>query len=153
MKRVLLLWGVLVFALVGCDDGGDDGAADAGSDAGAESGWASLDFDGRLGYMAQTVLPQMQQVFADYDPAYADSFGCATCHGSDLSAYAMPSDISTLSADELATFTFEGEGRQEIANAMAATVLPRMAELLGQEPFDPETNTGTFGCAGCHVVE
>lgn len=115
--------------------------------------WADLDFQGRQAFMATTVLPEMQALFSDFDEEYADDFNCGTCHGSDLETFAMPSDIPPLSAEELSTFTFAGEGRQETAGFMATQVVPQMAALLDQEPFDPATNTGTFGCGSCHGIE
>lgn len=115
--------------------------------------WAELDQQGRQMFMATEVMPAMKETFTEIDASYADNFTCVTCHGSDTETFAMPSDISVLSAEELGTFTFEGEGRQEIANAMASSVVPQMAALLGQEPYNPETNTGTFGCASCHMVQ
>ena len=150
MKRTVALWITLAVSAVGCDDSSDGGGDDAGTEAMA---WDELDQQGRQMFMAQQVLPAMQSVFAEIDERYATGLQCGTCHGSDLMAFAMPSDITPLSGAELATFTFDGEGRQEIANAMAAQVVPRMAELLGQEPFDPATNTGTFGCASCHQIQ
>lgn len=154
MKSALIFWAALMLTVVGCGDetGGDDGADAGMPDAAMGAGWDALDFDGRLAYMAQTVLPEMKPIFAGYDAQYEDSFGCATCHGSDLSTYAMPSDISPLSADELATFTFAGEGRQEIADYMLAEILPKMVELIDAEQFDPNTGMG-FGCAGCHPIQ
>ncbi len=39
-----------------------------------------------------------------------------------------------------------------IAQVMASEVIPAMAALLGQEPFNAETGEG-FGCGGCHIIE
>lgn len=164
----------LMVASVGCDDGGDSATPDASmSGAGGEGGaggaggaggeggaggaggaaWSDLDFQARQGFMAQTVMPAMQPLFAAYDARFADAFTCNTCHGSDLVEFAMPADIPALSGAELSTFTFEGEGRQAIANQMATEIVPKMAELLGEEPYDPATETGTFGCFSCHAIE
>ncbi|MFW6053864.1 MAG: hypothetical protein ACOC9J_03540 [Persicimonas sp.] len=39
----------------------------------------------------------------------------------------------------------------EMMEFMKTEVVPEMATMLGQEPYDPETQTG-FGCGGCHQM-
>ena len=115
MKHALILWSILAFAVVGCGDAGSDDDEPA-PDAGMEPAWADLDFDARQAYMAQTVTPEMKPIFAGYDEQSEDVFSCGTCHGSDFTTFAMPSDITPLSGEELGAFTFAGEGRQEATN-------------------------------------
>jgi hypothetical protein len=41
------------------------------------------------------------------------------------------------------------EKAPEVAKFMAEQVVPQMAKLLGEQPYNPETHQG-FGCFDCH---
>lgn len=169
-------WGILCLALalslggVACGDDDSDSEGGNGSaennsaennsaennsgDGGDKIVWGELDFEGKRAFMSEEVTPQMKEVFAAFNPSYGENFQCATCHGEDLAggAFTMPHTITPLNGEELAAFSYEGE-RLEVAMFMANEVVPKMATLLGQEPFNPATGEGTFGCGSCHAIE
>lgn len=106
--------------------------------------WQEMDFDQRLAYMSSDVLPDMQASFADHDPDRFETLTCGTCHGSgaDDGSFAMPSDT-------LVPIDFAAYPDGPDVSFMETQVVPEMAALLDQEPFDPNTFEG-FGCLGCH---
>ncbi|HJL19179.1 MAG TPA: hypothetical protein RMH99_26175 [Sandaracinaceae bacterium LLY-WYZ-13_1] len=119
--------------------------------------WAEMDQETRGAYMEQVVVPRMNELFAE---AGADnerlptSVECATCHGENARevGFAMPNDLYPLNPEEIPAM-FESDDPELAATAqfMAGPVEHTMAELLGMEPYDPETGEG-FGCTGCHAV-
>lgn len=114
----------------------------------APAAWsASLTKEQKAAFMKQTVMPRMSKVFQAADPARYASFTCKTCHGPD---FKDPDDFLpplTLKNDQLTAFA----EKPAVAKFMAEKVVPEMANILGQSPYDPKTHQG-FGCAGCHAI-
>lgn len=140
MRQLLTIVPMLALvALTSC--AGDDDSEETDVE---ELTWQEMDGDQRAAYMASDVLPAMQAAFAGYDAERYETITCATCHGAGAGdgTWSMPSD--DLFPIDFANFP-TGAG----ADFMSNEVVPKMAELLNVEPFDPGTGEG-FGCLGCH---
>lgn len=123
----------------------------------AEVAYADMNFEQRVVFMNDVVLPQMREVFVAFDPAY-EGMTCATCHGTGatLGTYAMPTnDLLRLPPTEEAFFErMENDADfAEWSLFMIDRVYPRMADLLEIPLFDPTTNPNGFSCHNCHKVE
>ena len=108
----------------------------------------------RSRYMAQSVLPAMRELLHAYDATHFADVTCATCHGANAREvhFRMPNTLPTLHAPgtEAARAAFTEHPR--MFAFMRERMTPAMAQLLGQEPFNPQTRSG-FGCYGCHPHE
>jgi hypothetical protein len=99
-------------------------------------------------FMKKHVVPEMSKVFQEFDAQKYGDFGCKTCHGPSFKP--KPADFLPelhMKGEKLA----EAESKPEIAKFMGEKVNPKMAEVLGKKPFDPQTQEG-FGCMGCHKL-
>ncbi|MFW6050456.1 MAG: hypothetical protein ACODAU_04735 [Myxococcota bacterium] len=154
---------LVIAAAAGCADEPEAAPAPEAS-AGAEqpappSGppapWSEMTFEQRKEHMKLAVLPAMEAQFYAFDAdTYAD-FGCPTCHGADPEAheFEMPSpDLPRLPSPESTEFEEMMAEPNAVVSFMQSGVVPTMADLLGTEPFDPDTGEG-FGCFGCHTME
>jgi hypothetical protein len=109
--------------------------------------WNSKTDDQQKAYMKLTVKPKMETLFTEFDAEKFSEVKCTTCHGdrAEEGNFEMPSpDLPKLEDWE----KLEAE-QPEMMTFMKEKVVPEMAAMLDQEPFDPETKTG-FGCGGCH---
>jgi hypothetical protein len=110
--------------------------------------------DQRMMFMKETVMPKMAEAFQKFDAKRYAEFSCATCHGKGAKdgSFAMPSpDLPKLPGTPEA-FKPIAEKHPEMVKFMGEVVTPTMADLLKEEPFNPETHKG-FGCAECHTIE
>ncbi len=98
--------------------------------------------------MKKVVVPRMGKVFEGHDAARYDDFGCKTCHGP---ASADPHAFLPKLATKDGKITAFAE-KPAVSKFMAESVVPAMAEAMGEPPYDPATGQG-FGCGGCHTVE
>lgn len=177
MTKTALL-ATLVLAVLGCEkqaettppttggevtdtptaDGGETDAG-GGDEAKTEPGapdvkWADKTFQQRKEWMGIEVLPQMKAMFKEYDEAQFKGFGCDTCHGDDGKdkKFAMPSDsIYPLPKEDTLKAAMDYD--EAVTKFMVEKVVPEMAKLVDEEPYNPETQTGTFGCFNCHPSE
>jgi hypothetical protein len=111
--------------------------------------WAEQTREQRLEYMGNVVYPKMKALFQGYDAeAFAD-FKCKHCHGDDMEQvdFKMPNGLVPFPKDDVWQAAVAQD--EDAAKFMAEQVVPAMAELLGQAPYDPETHQG-FGCLNCH---
>lgn len=170
MRRSWLVLGV-VLAVAGCGGGGasetseSSGSATASgsesteSSEGSESAtasasgpstpWDEMTQQQKGQYMREVVMPEMQRLFQEHDAERYADFSCATCHGENARevGFEMPNGLAPLTHERImATFGSEHPG----AVFMTRTVWPRMAELLGEPQFDPQTGHG-FACTNCHA--
>jgi hypothetical protein len=104
-------------------------------------------------YMNDVVMPAMTALFQAYDPERYANVTCATCHGEN--ARRVHFHMPTSSLAPLPAFGTEGWERMAAEHPrmmafMAERMVPAMAQLLGQSPFDPQTGRG-FGCMNCHT--
>lgn len=112
--------------------------------------WADMTPEQRGAYMRDTVVPTMAPLFQAVDAEEYAEFGCRNCHGENARDvhFAMPNGVHPLNpADIPAVF----QSDEPMAQLMTQSVWPRMAELLGEPPFDPETGEG-FSCMNCHAT-
>ena len=128
----------------------DTGDTTTGGETEAAVAWADMTPEQRGAYMRDTVVPAMAPLFQAVDAEEYAEFGCRDCHGENARdvQFQMPNGVHPLNpADIPAVF----QSDEPMAQLMTQSVWPRMAELLGQEPFDPETGTG-FSCMNCHAT-
>lgn len=109
----------------------------------------SWSHDEKGDFMKAKVLPEMKVAFAGHSEERWGGFNCKSCHGDPWQDHPK---------DALPKLTLEGgefdvpEDEKPIVAFMKSEVVPKMAALFGQEPYDPATGEG-FGCGGCHTVE
>lgn len=105
----------------------------------------------RLGYMKDTVVPTMKALWAEAGEE-TDDFGCKTCHGAGAQngSFKMPNEgLPKLDASD--GFADEKKEHPETVKFMMEKVVPQMAALVDEEPYNPETHQG-FGCFECHTM-
>lgn len=118
----------------------------------APSPWDEMSRDEKGRFMAEAVVPYMRELFREYDPEAYASFGCATCHGADMSAreFAMPSTgLLALHPSGSPEQRAVVEEQPRMTRFMFNHVVPAMRTMLGQPERDPSTGEG-FSCYSCH---
>lgn len=137
----------LVLLAAGC---GGSRSGDAQSPAsGAEVPFDDRSPSEQREYMQAVVLPAMTKIFkASPEPDHFPEVNCVTCHGPGAKSgdFDMPSPHLPRFASVEAAMKEE----PEMARYMAEVVVPEMAKLIHEEPFDPATGKG-FGCFDCHM--
>jgi hypothetical protein len=116
--------------------------------------WARLTAQEKGAYMHDTVLPAMTALLQAYDPAHFTEVTCATCHGANARAvhFHMPNGIAPLPAFGTPAAQERMARQHRTYEFMGTRMLPAMAQLLGQQPYNPQTHQG-FGCFNCHGHE
>lgn len=130
------------------DGGGEDPAAgEGGEDPAGELAWHDMNREQRMTFMGTTVMPAMKEAFKQQG---FDTFKCANCHGADFKEvdYKMPNDLTPLDPENPIQSGMDLD--EEVTKFMVSTVLPQMAEMLGEET-DVTTGKGEFGCLSCHL--
>jgi hypothetical protein len=149
------------FALISC--GGSQPAAtapatgatpapSAAAPTGSAPAWKDMNREQRIDYMKHAVLPKMKDDFVGADAKRYADMNCATCHGDGAKdgSFKMPNPkLPKLPADE-AGFKKLSETKPDIMKFMGGKVVPEMASLVGEQPFDMKTHQG-FGCFECHT--
>lgn len=124
--------------------------AATGGETAAQVAWADMTQEQKGQFMHDVVMPEMRAMFQEHDPEEFADFSCATCHGENARevGFEMPNGIAPLDPAHIpAAFT----SSEPIAVLMTQRVWPRMTELLGQQPYDPDTHQG-FSCLSCHAT-
>lgn len=150
-----------VFALMGCPTGSaptqpelapESVAAAKPTYPGPPKAWSAMAPRERGQYMKDVVLPTMKTLFQAHDPKNFADFGCENCHGLEpqLRHFQMPNPelYALYPTGHPAQQQLVGRKR-EMATFMFNTVVPAMQQLLGQEPYNPQTHAG-FSCFSCH---
>jgi len=114
--------------------------------------WEQKNRDQRMEWMGLEVLPAMEAAFQEFDAEGFAGFECQTCHGDNMQEvdFEMPNNLYSLPREN--AFQSAQEYDPAIAKFMAEVVVPKMAELLGTEPYNADSGKG-FGCFGCHPSE
>jgi hypothetical protein len=130
-------------------------AADAGAaleDAGPPSApalpvWKDLNQAERAEFMKNHVMPKMSALLKEFDPKEFAEVKCTTCHGPGAKEgkFKMPNPKLPKINDAMM------KKHPEMTEFMMKKVVPEMATLLSEQPFDPATKQG-FGCMRCHTA-
>lgn len=116
-------------------------------------GFDKMTHEERGRFMKETVLPRMKAAFSAFDAHEFGEMNCRTCHGPGAKdkTFKMPNPkLPKLPTDEAGWAALEKK-EPEAMKFMKETVVPQMAALLGEKPYDPATHEG-FGCFECHTA-
>jgi len=116
--------------------------------------WKDMKHDEREHYMKSVVLPAMKPLFAKWSPDEFGDIRCATCHGASAKdkTFKMPNPkLPRLPTDEAGWKELEAK-EPDAVKFMREVVVPTMAQMLGEKPYDPATKEG-FGCFECHTAK
>ena len=128
-------------------------AAPAAPTAPGPGDWDKWSHDQKLAWMKAGVMPKMHDLFASFDSAKYGDAKCKLCHGkgAEDGSFKMPNPDLPKLPKTPAEFKALSTGKKaKIFAFMKEQVLPTMAGLVGEQPYDPKTNTG-FGCTECHT--
>ena len=105
-------------------------------------------------YMDERVMPVMTALLQAYDPAEFADVTCATCHGANARAvhFHMPNTLAPLPPFGTPASQALMARERRMFEFMGTRVVPVMAQLLGEQPYNPQTHQG-FGCFNCHAHE
>jgi hypothetical protein len=109
--------------------------------------------DEKLALMKTEVMPKMSALFQAHDAGKYKDFKCVVCHGPGVKEgkFKMPNPgLPKLNAKD--GFKKHKDKDAKTLTFMMTKVVPEMAAILGEKPYNPETKSG-FGCAECHVME
>lgn len=124
-------------------------SASASASASAPSStFDALSHEQKVAFMKDSVIPKMGEIFKAYDGKKYAKINCGTCHGP--GAREGKFEMPNASLPKFADFPEAMKKNKKATEWMASTVLPEMAKLLGEAPFDPATKQG-FGCFNCHT--
>jgi hypothetical protein len=114
--------------------------------------WDKWSKDEKRDYMKAAVMPKMGALFHDFDSKKYEQTKCVLCHGSGAKngTFKMPNSELPKLPTAPADFMKVREKSPKMFDFMAQEVVPTMAALVGEKPFDPKTKTG-FGCFECHT--
>ena len=152
---------LVLVAAAGLAAGCGGGAAGDGAAGGehatpttAAKSFDSLTHDERVDLMKHVVLPAMKTEFTAWEGEEFAAMNCATCHGAGAKdkTFEMPNPkLPKLPADAEGWKKLEAE-EADAVKFMRETVVPKMAAMLGEQPYDPATGKG-FGCFECHTTK
>jgi len=147
--RTSLVLACAVAALVSCRSTPQPSAA-----LGPERPWKEMTHDERLDHMKRVVHPNMKPVFQSFDSAHFADFTCVTCHGSGAEdeSFRMPNPGLPRLPGAPDGFERLLAEKPDVVAFMANGVVPAMAAMLGEKPYDPQTHSG-FGCFRCHTTK
>ena len=114
--------------------------------------WDKWSHDQKLAYMKSTVMGAEKTLFSGYDSGKYGDMKCNICHGPGAAdgSFKMPNPALPKLDATPAGFKKLATDKAKIFQFMMKQVEPQTAQLLGEQPFDPKTNTG-FGCFNCHT--
>ena len=115
--------------------------------------WDKWSHDQKLAYMKSAVLPKMGDLFHGFDAKTFAEPKCVLCHGSGAKdgSFKMPNpELPKLDLTPAGIKKMHEGKTKAVAEFMAKQVIPTMAQLVGEDPYDPKTQKG-FGCLECHT--
>jgi len=101
----------------------------------------------RMQLMKTVVMPAMKKAFQEFDAKEFAEFSCVTCHGPGAKEGKFDMPNAGLPALNKAV----ADKHPAMTKFMAEKVVPQMAEMLGETPYNHETGEGSFGCMNCHT--
>jgi hypothetical protein len=118
-----------------------------------ELSWADMNKQQRIDYMKAVVVPRMKQVFVAFNPDRYAKMNCTTCHGDSATdgTFKMPNPKLPKLPNSPAGFKQLAADKPAVMDFMKNEVKPKMAALLGEPEYNPETKSG-FGCIECHTM-
>ena len=130
--------------------------APAAKSAAAGLEWKDMSKEERGHYMKSVVLPTMKPHFAKWDAGEFGDIKCGTCHGAGAKdkTFKMPNPkLPRLpAAGDEAGWKKLNAKEPEAMKFMGEVVVPQMAQMLGEKPYDMATKEG-FGCFECHTAK
>lgn len=105
-----------------------------------------------MAYMKSAVAPKMGGLFHDFDAKRYAEPKCTLCHGSGAKdgSFKMPNpELPKLDVTPAGFKAMQAKS-PAVVEFMGKQVVPTMAQLLGEPPYDPKTQKG-FGCLECHT--
>jgi len=114
--------------------------------------WDTWTVEQKKAYMKGAVLPKMGALFQAFAPSHYAEPTCATCHGPGAKdgSFTMPNPALPKLPTTAAGFEQLRGQHTKIFDFMSNQVVPTMASLIGEEPYDHQTQQG-FGCFECHT--
>ena len=115
--------------------------------------WNDMNSEQRTHHMKTVITPRMRDVFMEISAEKYAQADCTLCHGARAKSgdFSMPNpDLDPLSATE--GFAEESKEHPETVKFMMERVVPEMAQAMGVEAYNPQTQKG-FGCFNCHVAK
>jgi hypothetical protein len=128
-------------------------AASGGGPAAPGPGqWDTWTKEQKMVYMKKAVMPKMGALFHDFDAKDYAEPRCTLCHGPSAKEgnFKMPNAALPKLPATPEGFRKLHELHPQVVDFMAKQVVPTAAALLGEEPYDPKTQSG-FGCFECHT--
>jgi len=109
--------------------------------------------DQRIEYMKSVVAPRMRQAFTAFNPDRYAKLSCVTCHGDSATdgSFKMPNPKLPVLPNSSDGFKQLAMDKPAVMEFMKNEVKPKMAAMLGEQEWTPETKTG-FGCGECHTT-
>jgi hypothetical protein len=94
----------------------------------------------------------MKDLFTQYDNSRYAEMTCKTCHGQGAvdATFMMPNAALPKLPGTPEGFAKLMKEKPKATEFMAKQVIPTMASLLGEEPFNMQTKQG-FRCTRCHT--
>lgn len=119
--------------------------------------WKDMNLDQRMEFMKREVMPKSKAIFVAFDATKYKDMNCMTCHGDGAAdgSYEMPdAKIKALPATGEAYMAWIAKDPEaaRYTKMMSEELVPLMANLLGEEAYDPKTRTGEFSCPECHKM-
>ena len=116
-----------------------------------------MNADQRFEFMKTSVLPAAKAKFQAFDAKKYAEFDCSTCHGdgAEDGSYEMPNPkIKALPATEEAYVAWiaKDADAKRYTDFMSNEIVPMMANLFDEKPFDPKTNPKGLSCPICHTM-
>lgn len=114
--------------------------------------WDNWSHERKLAYMKSAVMPKLGAIFQDFDSKEFAEPKCVLCHGDGVKdgTFTMPNpQLPRLDLTSSGMKALRAK-HPKIFDLMTKHVVPTMASLLGEQPFDPKTGQG-FGCSECHT--
>lgn len=154
--RTIIISSLSLLVLAACGSTQSKDTAADGAKAAAEQPkpWTALETPEEKGaFMQDVVVPSIQELLRSHTGDATLEVTCKSCHGQDPQAvgFKMPTpDLPALNPEDF--FAEHRAHNAEMVQFMAEQLTPKMVEVLGVEPYNPETHQG-FGCFACHTMK